>query len=189
MDVPLLVARACERDDGFGRRRVRAQVVSGARHLAHCSCAVPFSPIAPGPGRSATPSTAAFPVAGMQNTAARCALCPAPSPRLPPAWPVSLMHWAPVWPKAPALFWPGQKIPLAAVIVTVPLVSGVRLTGSGAWKPARFGRHWIVVSCVPTGVHAAPVSGLIVFVFVFQLGSHAPERHFGQGEAVLPLMK
>src|SRR5207247_1322742 len=29
-----------------------------------CSCTRPFSPIAPGPGRSLTPSTAAFPVGG-----------------------------------------------------------------------------------------------------------------------------
>src|SRR5262249_51719496 len=33
----------------------------------HCSWAVPFKPIAPGPGRSATPSTAAFPVAGAEH--------------------------------------------------------------------------------------------------------------------------
>ena len=41
---------------------------------------------------------------------------------------------------------------------------------------------------VPTAVHAAPVSGLVVLVFVFQVASQVPERHFGHGEAVLPVM-
>ena len=91
-------------------------------------------------------------------------------------------------PKAPASVWLGQKSPFAAVSDAVPLVRGVRSTGNGAWKPGSDGRHWMVVSWIPTGVQAAPVSGLVVLVFVFQLGSQEPETHFGHGEAVLPVM-
>ena len=149
---------------------------------------MPFRPIAPGPGRSATPSTAALPVAEMQKTEPSDATCAWPSLRLPASVPCSWTHCVLGWPKAPASTWFGQKMPLAAVMLTVPLVSGVRLTGSGAWNPGRLGRHWIVVSWRPTGVHAPPVSGLVVFVFVFQVGSHEPDRHFGHGDAVFPLM-
>src|ERR1041384_587743 len=91
-------------------------------------------------------------------------------------------------PKAPASICDGQKKPSAAVLEAVPVVSGVRSTGSGAWKPGSDGRQSMVVSWLPVGVQAAPVSGLVVFVFVFQVGSQAPEMHFGHGEAVLPLM-
>src|SRR5690348_1179769 len=97
------------------------------------------------------------------------------------------MHCAVVWPKAPALFC-GQNIPVELVMKVVPVVSGLRLMGRGAWKPGRLGRHWLVVSLVPTAVHTALVSGLVVDVLVFQVGSQCPERHFGQGETVLPLM-
>src|SRR5207244_6210213 len=147
----------------------------------------PLSPIAPGPGRSATPSTAALPVAGMQKTEARLELCGAPSEMSPAGMPVSRMHCAVVCPKAPASVCGLQNRPFAAVFDAVPVVSGVRSTGRGAWKPGSDGRQSVVVSWLPVGVQAAPVSGLVVFVFVFQLGSHAPERHFGHGEAVLPL--
>jgi hypothetical protein len=102
--------------------------------------------------------------------------------------PVSVMHWVVGCPKAPASVCEGQKSPSAAVFVTVPVVSGVRSTGNGAWKPGSDGRQSMVVSWAPVGVQAAPVSGLVVLVFVFQVGSHAPEMHFGHGEAVLPLM-
>ena len=67
-------------------------------------------------------------------------------------------------------------------------MSGVRSTGSGAWKPGSDGRQSMVVSWPPVGVQAWPVSGLVVLVLVFQVGSQLPEMHFGQGEAVLPVM-
>ena len=47
--------------------------------------------------------------------------------------------------------------------------------GNGAWKPASEGRHSIVVSPLPAGVQMAFVSGLVVLVFVFQVGSQWPE--------------
>src|SRR5438132_8318983 len=106
----------------------------------------------------------------------------------PAGAPVSMMHWAPPCPKAPASVCGLQKRPSAAVFVAVPVVRGSSATGNGAWKPGREGRHWMVVSWVPTGVQVALVSGLVVFVFVFQLGSQCPERHLGHGEAVFPLM-
>src|SRR4029077_10784170 len=48
---------------------VVVETVVAVLPLATKICALPWSPIAPGPGRSATPSTAPFPVAGMQKTA------------------------------------------------------------------------------------------------------------------------
>src|SRR4029077_1193311 len=55
------------------------------------SRAIPFRPIAPGPGRSATPSTAGFPVGGMQKTDARMPWCGALSLRLPAGIPFSVI--------------------------------------------------------------------------------------------------
>ena len=70
----------------------------------------------------------------------------------------------------------------------MPVVSGARSIGNGAWKPASEGRHSIVVGPLPPGVQMALVSGLVLLVFVFQVGSQWPEMHFGHGEAVLPVM-
>jgi hypothetical protein len=98
------------------------------------------------------------------------------------------MHWAAAWPKAPALFWPVQKMPVALVLETVPVVSGVRSTPRGAWNPARLGRQSVVVSGAPVGVQDAPESALRPPVFVFQVESHVPEMHFGHGEAEFPEM-
>src|SRR4029077_10093954 len=92
------------------------------------------------------------------------------------------------FPKAPALFWPGQKRPPATDTMVWPVVSGMMLIGSGAWKPGRLGRQSVVVSWLPVGVHALPESGLVVSVLVFQVVSHTFEMHFGHGEAVLPVM-
>ena len=156
--------------------------------MADSSLNTPLRPFAPGPGKSSMLSIAAFPVAGMQKTEARFELCGRPSERLPAGMPVSVMHWVVGWPKAPASVCEGQNIPVAAVLEAVPVVSGVRSTGSGAWKPGSDGRQSMVVSWLPVGVQTALVSGLNVFVFVFQLGSQCPERHFGHGEAVLPVM-
>ena len=81
-----------------------------------------------------------------------------------------------------------QKKPSAAVFDAVPVVSGFRLTGSGAWNPGRLGRQSFDVSLVPTAVQVCPVSGLVVFVFVFHVESQCAETHFGHGEPVLPVM-
>ena len=54
---------------------------------------------------------------------------------------------------------------------------GLILTGSAT----------LPVSVELSVVHGAPAVGLVVSVFVFQVGSHVPERHFGHGEAVLPV--
>src|SRR5206468_11985902 len=124
----------------------------------------------------------------MQKTDARFGLCGRPSERSPAGMPVSVMHWVVGWPKAPGSVCDGQKDPPAAVFEAVPVVSGVRSTGSGAWKPGSDGRQSVVVSWLPVGVQAWLVSGLVVLGFVFQVGSQAPEMHFGHGEAVLPLM-
>jgi hypothetical protein len=119
-------------------------------------------PIAPGPGSAATPSTATLPVFGMQNTEAIAETCAAPSLRFPAGVPVSLMQSAVGLPKAPALAsvcpTEAQMRPSVAVCEAVPVVSGVRLTGSCAWKPASGGRQSSVVSRVPTPLHAEPLS-------------------------------
>src|SRR5689334_23169747 len=116
--------------------------------------------MAPGPGRFATPSTATLPVFGMQNTAPSLAGCGLLSLRSPPGAPVSVMHRAVVWPNAPALasVWLGQNCPVPFVKDAVPLVSGVRLTGSGAWKPASGGRQSIVVPLALVDEHESPLS-------------------------------
>src|SRR6185503_8694028 len=144
--------------------------------------------MAPGPGRSATPSTAALPVAGMQNTDPSADTCGCPSVRLPAGVPLSWMHCVVACPNAPAAFWPGQKSPVAAVRDAVPLVSGVRSTPNGAWNPVGVGRQSTLVMPSPTATHGFPESGLTPLVFVFQVGSHVPERHFGHGDAVFPLI-
>jgi hypothetical protein len=84
-----------------------------------------FSPMAPGPGRSAAPSMARFPVFGMQKTAARCALWTRPSVMFPGATPISRIARAVVFPNAPTFAWLGQKLPVELVAVTTPVVSGL----------------------------------------------------------------
>src|SRR5438105_15084702 len=116
--------------------------------------------MAPGPGRFATPSTATLPVFGMQKTAPSLAGCGSMSLRSPPGAPVSVMHRVVAWPNAPALasVWLGQNCPVAFVVDAVPLVSGLRLTGRGAWKPASGGRQSMVVPLELSDEHESPLS-------------------------------
>src|SRR5262245_1147430 len=62
------------------------------------------------------------------------------------------------------------------------------LIARAAWKPGSDGRQSMVVCCTDNVLHALPPSGPGVSVFVFPLASHVPGRHFGHGEAVLPVM-
>src|ERR1051325_11238433 len=91
---------------------------------------VPGRLIAPGPGRSVAPSTAWFPVPGMQNVAPSMAGCGSPLLKSPPGEPVSLTHRVAVRPKAPTCDWRAQKRPSLAVTDAVSVVRGVRSTGS-----------------------------------------------------------
>src|SRR5262249_4149486 len=148
--------------------------------------------IPPGPGRSAAPSMAAEPVAGMQNTEPSTAGCGLPSVRSPAGLPFSLMHSArgpdvagPPKPKAPgkpngrpAAARPGQKLPSAAVFEAPEVLSGFRFTANGARRVAGGGGQSCVVSWAPTGVHARPARGAALQV---------PEMHFGHGEVALPV--
>src|SRR5690242_20645670 len=146
--------------------------------------------MAPGPGRFATPSTATLPVFGMQKTAPSFAGCGLLSLRSPPAAPVSVMHRAVVWPNAPALttVWLGQNCPVAFVRDAVPLVSGLRLTGRGAWNPASGGRQSMVVPLALADEHASPLSSPSELLTSFHEVSHVPEMQVGHGEALLPVM-
>jgi len=151
------------------------------------STTVPARPIAPGPGRSTTASTAAFPVGGMQKAAARRVGCGSPSLRSPPGEPASWMHRVAVCPKAPTCDWPGQKSPSLAVSVTVPVVSGARPTGSGAWKPGRPGRQSVLVMPAPVATQACPASGPTLSKLGVHVASHVPARHLGHGDTALPV--
>ena len=111
----------------------------------------------------------------MQKTEARFAVCGWPSLTLGPGdSPVSWMHRVEPCPKAPALDWLGQKTPPASVFEALPVVSGLSVTASGAWKPARFGEQSFDVCFVPTGVHALPA-----FLPYVHVGD--PPTHFGHG--------
>src|SRR5438045_9417494 len=113
----------------------------------------------------------------MQKTDARIELCGAPPASAPAGAPVSAIRCAPVWPNAPGLICPWQKWPEPSDSAAVPMVSGVRLTGSGAWKPARFGGQSTLVPLLPVALHELPA--FLPYV-------HEPLRHFGHGEAALP---
>src|SRR5262249_58177924 len=100
----------------------------------------------PGRGRRATPSSAADRVLGMQKLVPRVDACGWPSLRSPAGEPVWVIASTVAWPKAPekpnglpAADCPGQKFPSAAVTVVVPVVSGVRFTGSVATTTAAVG--------------------------------------------------
>src|SRR5262249_49848731 len=164
---------ACSQADGNdgtgpGARPPGERASAGSKD--QWSWAMPLRAIAPGPGRSATPSTAGFPVPGMQKTEPRIELCGIMSLRFPAGMPTSAIRCAVDCPKAPALTWPivgfitsgglgGQKTPVALVLELVPDVSGVRSTPSGAWKPPSEGGQSLLVMRVPTGVHA-PAGGV-----------------------------
>src|SRR5262249_43431875 len=127
------------------------------------ACALPVMLNAPGPGRSAAGSIATLPVAGMQKTDASFPGCGWPSVRLPAGAPDSLMHCALVLPKAPLVLCAvgagglGQKLPAAPVFVTVPVLSGLSVTASGARKFAGFGgQSWLVPSVLLPAEHACP---------------------------------
>ena len=122
--------------------------------------------MAPGPGRSATMFTVPLLVAGMQKTVASLAACGMPSVRLPGAEPVSLMHFVPGWPKAPACDWPVQKIPVPLLMLLLPVVRGFRSTLSAPLKspwPSSGGQSALVFSVaglpVVALVEQAPLAG------------------------------
>src|SRR5262249_27570383 len=60
---------------------------------SYCSCVVPGREVAPGPGRSAAPSTGALNDGGMQKTVTRVRFCTVPS-RQPGLTPVSVTVFA-----------------------------------------------------------------------------------------------
>src|SRR5438477_1210223 len=128
----------------------------------------------------------------MQKTDAIAETCGCPSLMSPAGVPVSLMHWVVVLPNAPALVsvcpTDAHMRPSVAVLDAVPVVSGVRSTGSCAWKPASGGRQSSVVIRVPTPVHAPPLSSPGEPFTSVQDASHVPEMHFGHGEALFPVM-
>src|SRR5262249_13457667 len=69
----------------------------------------------------------------MQNTAASVAVAGVPAVMAPDATPFSVMVRHAELPKQPkagpfTLLWPGQKFPVAFVLLAVPVVSGERLT-------------------------------------------------------------
>jgi len=152
--------------------------------------------VAPGPGRSATRLTVPLVVAGMQKTVASVAACGMPSVRSPAGDPVSVMHCVVAWPKAPACDWPGQNIPVALVMLALPVVRGFRSTLSAPLKspmPSSGGQSWVVFA----------VAGLPVVVLVEQgpptcgpalqpvaplpLQGGVPQLHCGQGAVPLPV--
>src|SRR5438105_15953711 len=96
-----------------------------------------------------------LPVFGMQNAAARMEGCAAPSVSAPAGAPVSATRFAAALPNAPAWLWPGQNFPSAAVSAAVPLVSGVRLPGTGAWKPVNAGGQSLLLPGLPPAVREA----------------------------------
>src|SRR5262249_32882995 len=110
----------------------------------------------------ATPSIVEFVVVGMQKDDARMPpACGIPSVRSPEAWPVVLMHCELLMPKAPGVFCAGQKFPVALVSDTVPVLSGFRVTASGAWNappPRVGGQSWLVL-VLPPEMHEPPAFG------------------------------
>ena len=111
--------------------------------------AVPLMLSAPGAGRPTAPSTNELPELGMQIVPAR-AVENVPMPAGVSACPVSLINRAAGKPKAPALVWLGQKAPLGAVSVAVPLVVGARLTG-------RAPRYWLLSGGQSSVVFLVPI--------------------------------
>jgi len=133
-------------------------------------------------------------VAGMQKTVASLAACGMPSVRSPAGMPVSVMHLVPPWPKAPGFVWLGQKLPVALVTLTLPVVRGFRSTLKAPAKnpmPSSGGQSWLVL----------PVAGFPVVAVVEQappalgpalqpvapvpLQGGVAQLHCGQGEAKL----
>ena len=73
-----------------------------------------------------------------------------------------------------------QNTPLAAVLLEAPVVSGVRVTGSGAWyapPPRSGGQSWLVPLLLV--VTHAP--------FAFAPYVHAPLTQCGHGDPRLPV--
>src|SRR5262245_16606223 len=108
---------------------------------------------APGPPRSAVALTVPFPVAGMQNTAARVLRWTARSSRLPAGWPVSTMRRAAGLPNAPAERWLGQKRPAASLMLDVAVLSGDSATDNGPMNWPASGGQSKDVAFEPTGAH------------------------------------
>ena len=125
-------------------------------------------------------------VAGMQKTVASLAACGMPSVRLPAGEPVSCMHRVATWPKAPACVWPEQNIPLALVLLELPVVSGFRSTLSAPLKsplPSSGGQSWVVLL-----VAGLPVVALVEQAMpAFGPAVQVPPLHCGQGAASLPV--
>ena len=125
-------------------------------------------------------------VAGMQKTVASLAACGRPSVRLPGAEPVSLMHFVPGWPKAPACDWPVQKIPVPLLMLLLPVVRGFRSTLSAPLKrplPSSGGQSWVVLL-----VAGLPVLALVEQAMpAFGPAVQVPPLHCGQGAASLPV--
>src|SRR4029450_4633180 len=91
---------------------------------------VPGRETAPGPGSAVVPSISRLLVFGMQNTAASVASVGVPGVTAPAGLPFSvIVVQVPLW-KQPVEVCPGQKTPVGSVLVTGPVVSGERSTGS-----------------------------------------------------------
>src|SRR5262249_17918909 len=137
-------------------------------------------------------STATLPVFGMQNTAAMCDSCGFLSLTSPAGIPVAAIRRVAGWPNAPAFasVWPTEvhMRPSVAGLDAVPVVSGVRSTGSCAWKPGSGGRQSRVVSNEPAGAHALPLSSPGEPFTSIHDESHVPEMHVGQGDMLFPVM-
>ena len=68
----------------------------------------------------------------------------------------------------------------SADLVATPVVSGLRVTGRGAWNWLGVGGHDRVVAREPTPVQEPPALGPAL---------HLPETHLGHGDARLPVRK
>jgi len=156
--------------------------------------------VVPGPGRSATGSSAKFPVFGTQNDPAITPACAAPSLRFPAATPVCLIVRAVDCPNAPACVCPEQKIPVALVSAVAPVVRASGML-SGVTNVESFGGQSSVVLSVPTGLHASPWLRPALHVFTQSafvvhdlpvLVEQCPETHVvfthcGHGAVPLPV--
>src|SRR5262249_52412623 len=108
------------------------------------NCAFPGRLSEPGPGRSASPSSARLPVGGVQKLLTGTAGCGRPSVRSPAGEPFCVIttavtpgiplsgSGATVVPNAPACPCAGQNSPSGVEVVIVDEVSGLRLIGSVA---------------------------------------------------------
>jgi len=160
------------------------------------SWARPGRLVAPGPGRPATEFTVPLAVMGMQKTDASRAACGMPSVRLPAFVPVSVMHCVAGWPKAPLVTWPGQKAPVALVMLAAPVVRGFRPTSRAPLNnplPNSGGQSWVVfvVAVLPVVAvveQAPPAFGpALQPVAPVPLQGGVPHWHRGQGEVALPV--